>query len=829
MSLWSPTHVQFTVLRARNLIAKGKGGNNDVFATIQLGREKFQTSTIKNALNPEWFEECDLPIPHMHSVVEVTLYHRGLLSDDFLGYAAVPIWETKVGDTPRSSWVSLQSRPSSKSSEGKYRGELEVKLAFHCHSKLDFSQAGLKKRTSSIRNLASVFGDKFRFTRSRSLRENRRDPEGEKMDRLQQSQSGESGPVGTAEGEENLTRSYSMSAAYIKSMSLERGPRVFHGKAMSNGSTAVMVTTPSNSGIADSTTTSTSTTTTTTSNAHMKDTNGVRNVGSSLDRLQITGSLDWTDTSPSHNYSQSVYNLPGERRSCAPELLPSRAQNFPLAKCTRSQSQDDSALSVLLRNQHTNQLQSNRVNRGRTMSDILIGSSHNCIGSFATSPATSSAQGANSAFVQPTPHVPPSTVSGQLWRDQLYATIGGGGGIYESIKERTEPENSVSSSSPSSSDGESVPKPKSKRPKRPQKRVHTNVPIMGKDKLLLQQQQQVQQLYRQPYRHPNSSNAAERAIYRCDLSPSKANASPFSSAPQHPLPPPPLPPFRPTPRPNSYPNSSVPFSPSSPLDSSQQTSEQLQSFNVRDSGIIEDPSSSQGNSLEGSGLTTPDCVSISGLPATTAASTFRNGSTQANTSLNLSNLGGNHHSTKSMVLDPTSSGVSQLSKPGGGGILFHLDQELALSSSRGHHQTESVPGERYPSFPGHWHRRENSQGELVIRKRSRGERDRLRQARQAQGGRRYTVQNVESCPPGAYSDSQSEASASPRQEVSDSLMSVYSNMNKEELLRAVIQAKAQMIRKDQYIRDLETYIDDLLVRVMETTPRLLNKPNLLRL
>ncbi|GFS01442.1 rab11-interacting protein [Elysia marginata] len=669
------------MLRARNLVAKGKGGNNDVFATIQLGREKFQTSTIKNALNPEWFEECDLPIPHMHSVVEVTLYHRGLLSDDFLGYAAVPIWERKVGDTPRSSWVSLQGRPSSKSGDGKYRGELEVKLAFLCHSKADFSQgSGLKKRTSSIRNLASVFGDKFRFTRSRSLRENRRDPEGEKMDRLQPGQAGpamadggeatrgrhvppahmlpralppppyrplpstttSSRPpltyssvhfsaldIGRApwgvRGEEtdNLTRSYSMSAAYIKSMSLERGPRVFNSTDANATSVKNNNNHNSSSSIGNGTS-SINTTTITNTNANGKEIDSVDNTIGALDRLALNSSLDWTDTSAPNNYSQSVYNLPGERRSCAPELLPSHITSLPLARCARSQSQDDSALSRLLRDQGTSQSQSNRANRGRTMSDIQLGSSQNGIGCNTTSRAQDGS-GALPAFLHPPPPPPPpppSSLPGQVWRDQFYATIagGGGGGIYESIKERTEPENSVSSSSSSTSDGESVPVPKSKRSKRPQKKLQNSVPLMGKSDLYQQQQQQhhqqqIQQIYRQPYRQPNSSNL-ERSIFRRDP--------------------------------------------------------------------------------------------------------------------------------------------------------------------------------------------KNSQGELVIRKRSRGERDRLRQARQAQGNRRYTVQNIESGPPGAYSDSQSEASASPRQEVPESLMTVYSNMNKEELLRVVIQAKAQMIRKDQYIRDLET-------------------------
>lgn len=48
--------------------------------------------------------------------------------------------------------------------------------------------------------------------------------------------------------------------------------------------------------------------------------------------------------------------------------------------------------------------------------------------------------------------------------------------------------------------------------------------------------------------------------------------------------------------------------------------------------------------------------------------------------------------------------------------------------------------------------------------------------------------------------------------------------NLQELLRVVIQNKAQLIRKDQYIKDLESYIDNLLVRVMETQPRILHRP-----
>ena len=84
MSHWTPTHVQVTVVRARNLIPKSKNGGtviffcfvsiesnlsydrplfvetNNAYVTIQLGKEKFETSVAEKTKAPEWNEECDL-------------------------------------------------------------------------------------------------------------------------------------------------------------------------------------------------------------------------------------------------------------------------------------------------------------------------------------------------------------------------------------------------------------------------------------------------------------------------------------------------------------------------------------------------------------------------------------------------------------------------------------------------------------------------------------------------------------------------------------------------------------------------------------------------
>ncbi|CAG5124512.1 unnamed protein product [Candidula unifasciata] len=155
-------------------------------------------------------------------------------------------------------------------------------------------------------------------------------------------------------------------------------------------------------------------------------------------------------------------------------------------------------------------------------------------------------------------------------------------------------------------------------------------------------------------------------------------------------------------------------------------------------------------------------------------------------------------------LDPGKSDTPLSSTPRDRGLLYHLDREISMSGT--------VRPKKAVSPPSIFYSKENKQGELVVRKRSRGQRDRDRNR----------LLQIKQSPTGLYDDSVSEPSDA--SSVPDDMLSVFKNMTKEELLRVVITSKAQMIRKDQYIRDLENYIDDLLVRVMEITPRLLTRP-----
>jgi len=130
--MWSPTHVQVLVKKARGLKIKGKDGTNDAFVTIGLGKEKYQTSVKEKATESvEWCEQCELSIPSHGNTAEIVLtaLHRNFLGvDEFLGLISIPLKDFDVYDRPRTKWYKLQCKPGQGKND--YRGELEVRTAF---------------------------------------------------------------------------------------------------------------------------------------------------------------------------------------------------------------------------------------------------------------------------------------------------------------------------------------------------------------------------------------------------------------------------------------------------------------------------------------------------------------------------------------------------------------------------------------------------------------------------------------------------------------------------------------------------------------------------
>ncbi|XP_072632531.1 rab11 family-interacting protein 1 isoform X1 [Canis lupus baileyi] len=138
-AVWSPTHVQVTVLQARGLRAKGPGGTSDAYAVIQVGKEKYATSVSERSLGaPVWREEATFELPPLLSAgaapaaaatLQLTVLHRALLGlDKFLGRAEVDLRELHRDQGRRKTqWYTLKSKPGKKDKE---RGEIEVDIQF---------------------------------------------------------------------------------------------------------------------------------------------------------------------------------------------------------------------------------------------------------------------------------------------------------------------------------------------------------------------------------------------------------------------------------------------------------------------------------------------------------------------------------------------------------------------------------------------------------------------------------------------------------------------------------------------------------------------------
>lgn len=157
--MWDPTHVQVTIQRARGLLIKGKNGTNNCFVTIALGKDKFQTSVKHKATeNVEWLEECELRIPSQGNTAEIVLkvYSEEMVKDHLLGQVSIPLKDLDVYERPKNRTYTLLGKPGKENE--KYRGELEVRIAFTVKegSLTDLSKKD--KHKSSLSSLAQNVG-----------------------------------------------------------------------------------------------------------------------------------------------------------------------------------------------------------------------------------------------------------------------------------------------------------------------------------------------------------------------------------------------------------------------------------------------------------------------------------------------------------------------------------------------------------------------------------------------------------------------------------------------------------------------------------------------
>nr|XP_057914207.1 trichohyalin [Doryrhamphus excisus] len=147
---WCPTSVQVTVLQARGLRAKGKGGTNDAYALMQVGKDKYQTSVVEKSVAPVWKEEAVFELPQHgaggeRATLHVHVLHRALVGPDkLLGQAVINLLQLSEDKTrDKTEWFKLLDKTGK---VDKDRGEVLVDIQFLRNnmtaSMFDLSAAG---------------------------------------------------------------------------------------------------------------------------------------------------------------------------------------------------------------------------------------------------------------------------------------------------------------------------------------------------------------------------------------------------------------------------------------------------------------------------------------------------------------------------------------------------------------------------------------------------------------------------------------------------------------------------------------------------------------
>uniref|UniRef100_A0A8C5BKT8 FIP-RBD domain-containing protein n=1 Tax=Gadus morhua TaxID=8049 RepID=A0A8C5BKT8_GADMO len=75
-----------------------------------------------------------------------------------------------------------------------------------------------------------------------------------------------------------------------------------------------------------------------------------------------------------------------------------------------------------------------------------------------------------------------------------------------------------------------------------------------------------------------------------------------------------------------------------------------------------------------------------------------------------------------------------------------------------------------------------------------------------------------------FKSSNDSSPPDPNPDLNQATAAAYSNLSFDEVVRELIKQKEVVRKKDSHIRELEDYIDNLLVRVMEETPSILRTP-----
>merc|ERR1712137_157599 len=102
----------------------------DVFCTLRLGSQKYQTEILKHSMNPIWQSRFVFEIDNIvdSAVVEVSCYHSGMVSNTFLGEVRIPVIEHRdmSFEYAQQHWFPLYNPRHRKKDGG--AGELGIEV-----------------------------------------------------------------------------------------------------------------------------------------------------------------------------------------------------------------------------------------------------------------------------------------------------------------------------------------------------------------------------------------------------------------------------------------------------------------------------------------------------------------------------------------------------------------------------------------------------------------------------------------------------------------------------------------------------------------------------
>ncbi|KAK0745217.1 phosphatidylserine decarboxylase-domain-containing protein [Apiosordaria backusii] len=123
--------VQVSILRAKDLAAKDRGGTSDPYLVLTLGESKHITHTESKTLNPEWNEQCQLPINGIQSLLlDVNCWDKDRFGKDYLGEFDLALEEIFADENTEQppTWYKLKSkRPGKKT--GVVSGEVLLQFS----------------------------------------------------------------------------------------------------------------------------------------------------------------------------------------------------------------------------------------------------------------------------------------------------------------------------------------------------------------------------------------------------------------------------------------------------------------------------------------------------------------------------------------------------------------------------------------------------------------------------------------------------------------------------------------------------------------------------